>query len=253
MTSVYMECLGAAAMGLFGGVHCIAMCGPLCSVISGPSNNRGVRAALHTLPANLGRVATYTALGALAGGLGAAFRAAIPFEAIGVATRFATALVLVAAGLQLGGFIRGLSSSGGSRLGAWLTALGRRVSLASPATFGGRAVRGLAWGLMPCGMLYGAVGLALASASIPGGALVMATFGLATLPSMVVVGVAATGFARVVKHPALRATAGLMVAASGALHATLGVTGLLEQMHHRETVTTANVPQTPCLCHLRER
>ncbi len=50
-------------IGFFSGFHCIAMCGGLCAVICQKQNTR------QTLMTNLGRVATYTLLGALFAGV----------------------------------------------------------------------------------------------------------------------------------------------------------------------------------------
>ena len=52
---------------------------------------------------------------------------------------------------------------------------------------------------MPCGLVYAAFGLALASGAVAHGALVMAAFGLGTAPAMIATGLAS---ARIV--PALR-------------------------------------------------
>lgn len=45
---------------------------------------------------------------------------------------------------------------------------------------------GLAWGLVPCGMVYGALALALLAGNAASGALVMGAFGLGTLPNLLV-------------------------------------------------------------------
>jgi len=50
-------------------------------------------------------------------------------------------------------------------------------------------IHGVIWGLLPCGMVYGALFYALLSGSMAGGALVMVGFGVATLPVLVAVGV----------------------------------------------------------------
>jgi sulfite exporter TauE/SafE len=48
-----------------------------------------------------------------------------------------------------------------------------------------RLIGGLAWGLLPCGMVYGALLFALFAGTIAGGALVMLGFGLGTLPALI--------------------------------------------------------------------
>jgi hypothetical protein len=51
---------------------------------------------------------------------------------------------------------------------------------------------GLLWGWIPCGMVYAALPLALASGQAAGGAAVMVAFGVGTLPTMVALDVAAS-------------------------------------------------------------
>lgn len=74
------------------------------------------------------------------------------------------------------------------------------------------------WGLMPCGLVYAAFGLALASGSPLRGALVMAAFGAGTAPAMIATGLASARFAPDVRARAwLRRTAGALVFAFGAI------------------------------------
>lgn len=217
--------LGAAlAMGLMGSVHCVGMCGGIASVLgAGPSRSCPAGARHRgALATNVGRLTTYALLGALAGALGGAFRSVIPFGAIGTGARVATAVVLVAVGLHLAGVGRGLGR---------LEALGRPLfdrvrpllsASGRPGVVAGYA-RGMGWGLLPCGLVYGAVALALVTGSAQGGALTMAAFGIGTLPAMLAVGVFASGFVRLVQSPRLRASAGVLVALSGATHLALAV------------------------------
>ncbi len=228
--------LGAAlVMGLMGTVHCVGMCGGIASVLSaGPqgASPRGASpqascrspaaSAAGAIATNLGRLGTYTLLGALAGALGGAFRGAIPLAALGTGARIATALVLVVVGLQLAGVGKGLSrvSALGGPLFAWV----RRL-LAAPAapSLGASYLRGMGWGLLPCGLVYGAAALAVVAGDPVSGALTMLAFGAGTLPSMLAVGAFASSFVRLVKSARLRATAGVLVAASGAVHLAIAV------------------------------
>lgn len=61
--------VSALAAGALGGVHCAGMCGGLVGICSAGT---GRPAPALLLTANLGRVASYTAAGALAGALGQA-------------------------------------------------------------------------------------------------------------------------------------------------------------------------------------
>jgi uncharacterized protein len=223
--SVAIELGAALVMGLMGTVHCVGMCGGIASVLgAGPQGScRSPSAsAAGVIVTNLGRLGTYAMLGALAGALGGAFRGAIPLGALGTGARVATALVLVVVGLQLAGVGKGLSRV--SSLGGPLFTRVRRL-LAAPAvpSLGASLLRGMGWGLLPCGLVYGAAALAIVAGDPVSGALTMLAFGAGTLPSMLAVGAFASSFVRLVKSERLRATAGILVAASGAVHLAIAV------------------------------
>jgi hypothetical protein len=77
--------LGAALLaGLFGGVHCLAMCGGIAVGFAAP---RGEGALRHALLLNAGRVGGYVLAGALVGGFGAALLGAARLPGLALAMR----------------------------------------------------------------------------------------------------------------------------------------------------------------------
>lgn len=97
------------------------------------------------------------------------------------ALRILAAVLMIGIGLYLPGWWKGLAhlEARGTRL--WRPVL--RILARIPAdTPGGRLVAGAAWGLLPCGIVYSVLGLALGSGSALQGAGLMASFGLGTLP-----------------------------------------------------------------------
>jgi sulfite exporter TauE/SafE len=69
------------------------------------------------------------------------------------------------------------------------------------ARFGSRDFRGtfllgITLGFLPCGFLYGALAAATATGSAPSGALAMGAFGLGTIPSLAVAGIAGQAAAK---------------------------------------------------------
>jgi len=78
---------------------------------------------------------------------------------------------------------------------------------------------GLAWGRVPCGLVYSMLVLAAASADALDGTLVMAAFGLGTLPNLLAAGIAAQRLMAMRRAPWVRRVAG------GAI-AVLGVVGI---------------------------
>jgi uncharacterized protein len=76
---------------------------------------------------------------------------------------------------------------------------------------------GLAWGWLPCGLSYSMLLLAATTASATAGALVMAAFGVGTLPAMVTAPIALECAARALATRAsLRKVAGVLLVAFGA-------------------------------------
>jgi sulfite exporter TauE/SafE len=191
----------AFLLGLFGSAHCVMMCGGIASALSGSlvQLGRKPKPTRSTLGYNVGRIASYVLLGALVGAIGRAVDFVPWFGAARIALRFVAGAMLVGAGLWVAGAWNRFSVV--ERIGApvW-----RRVQpfasrlVGSPGALASVGV-GALWGLMPCGLVYAAFGLALASGTIGSGAMVMAAFGLGTAPAMIATGLAS---ARIV--PALR-------------------------------------------------
>jgi sulfite exporter TauE/SafE len=172
----------AALMGLAGGPHCAAMCGAACNFGARVGAVRGLRRGSSALAAlHAGRVVGYSAMGAVVAtgvnGLGA-FSDAAPM------LRPLWAIVHVAAVL-LGAWLLAFG-----RAPAWLSAAQPRLSalgqaqpvrifrtLPAPARAG---LLGVAWVVVPCGLLQSALLVAALASNAAAGAAVMATFGLAS-------------------------------------------------------------------------
>jgi uncharacterized protein len=144
-----------------------------------------------------GRLATYTALGALLGALGGAgMLSFLPGTALVPVQRWLgvfAGLVMVLMGLALLGLpgLRGLGrwveSGGGAASGTWFSrvagGLARRGAAAAVPL-------GMLMGLMPCGLLMTIEIRALATGSAGAGALTMLAFGLGTVPALAGFGLA---------------------------------------------------------------
>ncbi len=222
----------AFLMGLLGGAHCVAMCGGvvgvLCSVAprlasaSAPASPAHPSRALYWVAYNGGRIASYTLLGALFGALGALGASLFPLDVARLALRAIAALCMLAVGLHLAGLpsvVRGLESLG-APLWRRISKFTRRfIPLRTPWQ---ALVLGALWGLMPCGLLYGALALASSAESPAAGAGTMAAFGLGTLPVMLTMSAVAQGVARWLARAWVRRLAGAVVLAFG-LWSTTGV------------------------------
>ncbi|WP_174874108.1 sulfite exporter TauE/SafE family protein [Vogesella oryzae] len=201
--------------GLLGGVHCLGMCGGIVAAISVTSQGRK---PLLLLGYNLGRLASYVAIGALLGGLAQWGIAQANFRPLQLGL-FAAANVLL---ILLGLYLAGLSSAVtqieklGQPLWHKLQPLTRRLL---PLRHGWQSLLvGAVWGWVPCGLVYTASLSALASQSVASGALVMLSFGLGTLPNLLLMGAFASKLAQWKQQRPVRLIAGLAVAAMGAWH-----------------------------------
>jgi sulfite exporter TauE/SafE len=214
--------LGAALVaGLAGSGHCLAMCGGVAGALAMRGNAAGTGVgtrAAHALVYNASRVASYAVAGALAGLLGRALLAAIDVAPLAVALRVVAGAVMVAAAgrLLFGWRLLDPLEAAGARLwrrvAPWASGRARATG-----SLGGAVALGLAWGWLPCGLTYSMLLLAATTASASTGALVMAAFGLGTLPAMVSTTVAFDRAARLMSTKAtLRTVAGALLLAFGA-------------------------------------
>lgn len=220
--------LAVFLIGLLGGTHCVSMCGGIVGALTvqvqTPAGQRR-QWPIH-LSYNLGRIATYTAIGGLMGALGSVgmlYDGVLPVQL----TLYVLAnLMLVALGLYLTGFTRLLAPI--ERLGHHLW---RRIQPASRRFLPARSVKqalplGLLWGFIPCGLVYSVLATALVTGSAVRGAGLMLAFGLGTLPNLLLAGMLFKRFRDVTRNGKVRLASGLVVLGFGVfglLHApTLG-------------------------------
>lgn len=212
MSGFLPEATVAAAFlaGLLGGGHCVAMCGGVLGALSG-SGRPGLGPQLAY---NAGRIGSYAMAGAIAGAAGGLMlaRDILPLQ---IALYACANLVLLALGAYLAGW-RGLLTrleAPGRWLWRRLAPLGHHVL---PATTPGRALAaGALWGWLPCGLTYSMLALALLAGSGAGGAVIMAAFGLGTLPNLLLAGLLVRRIGPWLRRPAWRRIAGALVFGAG--------------------------------------
>lgn len=178
--------------GLLGSAHCIGMCGAISATMNlGTSRLRS--ACARQLIWSAGRTFTYAFLGMLAAFAGrrlsdSAF-AKSQAEVISVQAIFAVVagLALIVQGLVSAGLFRRSVQPHSGCLTA--TVFGRFVRGGSGL---GVFIAGIATGFLPCGLVYSFLALAAASGSLWHGPLVMAAFGLGTMPIMLLTGAGLT-------------------------------------------------------------
>jgi uncharacterized protein len=183
--------LGLFLGGLASGVHCAGMCG---GISAGFSLLRKEQVLKSQLAFNLGRITSYAAAGAVAGALGSAgayMAAVLPAQ---IFLHLSSSGFVMLAGMHLWG---ALPLSALERLGmpVWRRLQPLAVRLVRRGSF----AAGLAWGWLPCGLVYGALLAAVFAGGPAQGAFAMAAFGAGTLPWLLAAGVAAARLRGAVK------------------------------------------------------
>ena len=180
---------------LVSGWHCALMCGGLAA---GVERVRPLlpRAALVSaqMTMHCGRVAMYVALGALAGARGQLFwrQDWLPVQR-GLFGLAGGIIVLQALWIARG------SRTTNSRFGHWFAAksaamwqslvgwMRKRGGAGAGSGLASRFLIGCVWGLVPCGLIYGVLPIAMLAGDAVSGAMVMGAFGLGTLPNLMLI------------------------------------------------------------------
>jgi len=209
-----MSALATAALaaGLLGGVHCVGMCGGIVGTLA--LESRGPALA-RQLAYNSGRIGAYTGAGAVAGFAGSLAHAGGAWLTAQSAMFLAANASMILLGLYVAGWGRMMLTVEAAGRPVWrrIEPFARRML---PIDSTARALgAGIAWGWLPCGLVYSMLVLAAASGGAGQGALVMAAFGLGTLPNLLAAGVAAQRLAAIRRVPWVRRAAGLAIAALG--------------------------------------
>ena len=173
--------ISIAFLGSFG--HCIGMCGGIVLAYSNikiqPESSKVSKSVAH-LMYSFGRVFTYTTLGAIFGAIGGV----VTFSNNANGTLLIVAgIAMVLAGLSLMGKIKFLTliEHSFSSSSLYKNAFKKILNSKSNLSF---FTLGMLNGLLPCGFVYFFAITAASTASPLYGALVMAIFGLSTIPAM---------------------------------------------------------------------
>ena len=174
--------LSVALLGSFG--HCIGMCGGFIAALSGGKIGKDAplfKKLFFYSAYHFGRVSSYALIGALCGALGQVLSFSSKAQGF---LFFAVGCLMMLMGVSLVGKTRFLSSMESSFL---LKPFAKRAYsfLIASKSFFSFYVLGALNGFMPCGFVYFFAASAAASGSVIWGAIVMAIFGIATIPALV--------------------------------------------------------------------
>ena len=204
--------LAAFSMGLFGSPHCLGMCGGIVTAFGlsmqhvSDSKKNGLILTYH-----VGRLISYSLLGLIASFVGVAIFQSIMSNS---APRIVLGAVLVLIGLAMLGLpLFNQLEKVGMRF--WQSLAPIRKKVFPIDSFGKALFAGLLWGFLPCGLVYGALMMAIAGNNITTGAALMFVFGLGTMPMLIATQKTVGMLQSNIKHFRLRQINGVIMLLSG--------------------------------------
>jgi len=226
----------AFIIGLLGSVHCVGMCGGIMNALSFALPDQQLyknRTTSTLLLYNIGRLLSYSLAGALVGGLGMLLQG--PVGILGPGLRIFAGMMMIAMGLYLAGWWRGLvhlESLGNVVIWRHIQPVANKLM---PVYRPQQAlILGMLWGWLPCGLVYSTLTLAGSIGQWQQSALIMASFGLGTVPVMFATGILAKQFKSWIQKSAVRSIAALLVMAFGAWTMVSPISHMVSKHSHQQ-------------------
>ena len=223
----------ALMLGLIGSTHCIGMCGGITSALSLSIGNRSSRnTGLLMISYHCGRLFSYAFAGFLLGSLGWILAESHPV--LYRVLRFVAGGLLVAMGLYLSGWWRGLThlEQAGHLLWKKIQPVSRR--LLPIRNVSSALLLGAMWGWLPCGLVYSSLLWSASQGSPLQSAWLMLCFGAGTLPTLILTGVFSRHFTRLLQAQTTRNIMAVLVIGFG-LWTLLGPYLMMIMMHPETT------------------
>ena len=173
-----MEILTGFVIGLFGSLHCVGMCGPIALALPIPGESKA-KLILSRISYNLGRVITYSFLGAVFGLFGnrliliglqsqiSIIVGVIILLAVLIPRKWRTKITSIGIVHEFNSLIK--------------SSFSKLFKSKSQVSF---LYMGILNGFLPCGFVYIGIAGAVATADVLSGTLFMMMFGLGTFPIM---------------------------------------------------------------------
>ncbi|MCF6288410.1 MAG: sulfite exporter TauE/SafE family protein [Proteobacteria bacterium] len=196
-------------IGLFSSIHCLAMCGGLCGIFCQNNPSRKT-----ILVINIGRITTYTVLGLIFAGLVQGLALRIPFAEIGFWLRSTLGIVLLFLGIRILLNKSSLHTFFENNF-LWEKAKTKLHLLNNKHATSANYLKGILWGMIPCGLLYGVLLAAATTNNIYQGGLFMLAFGIGTLPSMFIAAGLLKSWSTRLQSKSLRYSAGIFIVIIG--------------------------------------
>ena len=172
------EIYTAFFVGFFGSLHCIGMCGPIAIALPVPDSSN-LSFFFGRILYNLGRVVSYSLLGALFGLVGQRIALAGAQQVVSIALGLIIIIAVLMPQRQKNYFVQH------SLVQKIVQPLKTNIGLLfKKGTFSSMFTIGVLNGFLPCGFVYIGLAGAIASGDAISGAAVMFLFGVGTIPAM---------------------------------------------------------------------
>ena len=207
----YLLLITAFLLGFLGSPHCAGMCGGIIGVLHNATaelGNSKKQQIGYSLAFNGGRLFSYAVAGMIAATLGSSLIALIGAQRSHAVMQMTAGGFMLVLGLSISGWWSGLNriESFGYKFWRRLQPLTRHFIPIRGRTQA--LLLGTLWGWLPCGLVYSALVLVLASGNALQGGLTMLAFGLGTLPMMALIGLSADKISRWRTNSTIRSVMG---------------------------------------------
>ncbi len=209
MNLAELQLVSAFIAGLFGSLHCVAMCGGIATALGMSSDSANSR--LLALLYQIGRIITYAIAGAMVALVGSQLSQQSDSELYRTVVGLLSVIFMIGLGLYLAGWFPGFAKIERIGLPIWrkISPITRQfLPLRKPAH---ALTLGFLWGWLPCGLVYSILLWSMSAADPMSGALVMVAFGLGTLPAMFTMSLGANHLLVYLSQPLIRRIAGSVV------------------------------------------
>lgn len=228
-------------IGLLGAGHCLGMCGGISAALSFALPQASINTKYRIIAAyNLGRISSYTFMGMASGVLGSMLDPGLLNISGLPLLRIFAALMLMLMGLYISGWWRILGTLERAGAGIWRCIQPLSRKLLPVKSLKNAVLLGVLWGWLPCGLIYSALVYALAQAHPVSSALVMFSFGLGTLPALILAGVAGEQLRAVFQNYRFRAAMAVLLIVYGLWTLVFA----FAHHHHHHPVTSERSSET---------
>jgi hypothetical protein len=181
-------------MGLIGSVHCIGMCGPLVMAIP-ISHQSNLQKWVSIFLYHFGKISSYAVLGVLLG----LFGSSLPLFGVQENLSIVMGSIMLLYVLYVFVLKWNWAPSFFKSNILYTIIIKKMGALFKSKNRGSFYLIGFLNGLLPCGMVYLALTSALATQSVIQGGMIMAFFGLGTMPALIMLAIAGQYMGRTVR------------------------------------------------------